>query len=334
MDKTFIIAEVGSVHDGSLGNALELIEAADQCGADAIKFQTHIASAETLRDSPMPSYFKGEPRYDHFERTSFTFGQWRLIKTACQNNSISFISSPFSVEAVKLLEEAGIDQYKIPSGEVTNTMLLEEVAKTGRVVILSSGMSSWIELDQAVSIFKRYHANVTVLQCTSEYPCPYEKIGLNVLSEMKSRYSFPVGLSDHTLTPYASFAAVTLGAVVIERHLTFSRLMYGSDARHSLEPKEFADLVKGIRAIEIMKQNPVDKNEATVSLQDMKAVFEKSIVSLVDIAKGTITRSGMIGLKKPGTGMPAARLKDIIGRKATAFIAKDTLIRQPDIAKK
>ena len=334
MEKTYIITEIGSVHDGSLGNAKKMIEMIGLSGADAAKFQTHIASAETLRDAPMPSYFTGEPRYEYFKRTSFTVEQWCIIKKTCQENNVAFISSPFSVEAVELLEKVNVDKYKIPSGEVTNTILLEEVAKTGREVVLSSGMSSWKELDDAVDILSRYHDKITILQCTSEYPCSYEKVGLNILQELKDRYSFPVGLSDHTLTPYASLAAVTLGATVIEKHLTFSRFMYGSDARNSMEPQEFTDLVKGIRAIEIMKQNPVDKNKATESLHEMKTVFEKSIVSLIDIPKGAIITSDMLGLKKPGTGLPAKRLKDIIGKKTSTFIAKDTLIKKLDLIEK
>lgn len=334
MEKTYIIAEIGSVHDGSLGNARKLIDIVGLSGADAAKFQTHIASTETIRYAPMPSYFVGEPRYEYFNRTSFTVEQWHSIKKTCQKNNVEFISSPFSVEAVALLDEVKVDKYKIPSGEVTNTILLEEVAKTGKEVILSSGMSSWKELDDAVDILSRYHDKITILQCTSEYPCSYEKVGLNILQKLKDRYSYPVGLSDHTLTSYASLAAVALGAEIIERHITFSRLMYGSDARHSMEPGEFAELVKGIRAIEIMKKNPVDKNKAVASLHEMKAVFEKSIVSLVDISKGSVIGSEMLGLKKPGTGLPATRLKDIIGMKTSTFIAKDTLIREQDLVGK
>ncbi len=330
----YVIAEVGSVHDGSFGNALKLIEVASQCGVDAVKFQTHIAEAETLRNAPMPSYFKGEPRYIYFERIAFSNAQWRLIEKKCREMRLDFISSPFSKEAVSMLEEVGVSKYKIPSGEVTNTLLLEKVGETGKEVILSSGMSRWKELDKAVSILSHHQNRITVVQCTSEYPCSYEKVGLNILQELKDRYSYPVGLSDHTLTPYASLAAVTLGATVIEKHLTFSRFMYGSDARHSMEPGEFANLVKGIRAIEIMKKNPVDKNKAAASLHEMKAVFEKSIVSLVDISKGSVIGSEMLGLKKPGTGLPATRLKDIIGMKTSTFIAKDTLIREQDLVGK
>ena len=327
-----IIAEVGSVHDGSFGNAQKLIEVAAQSGADAVKFQTHIAAAETLRDAPMPPYFKGEPRYEYFERTSFSRDQWMALKAHCEAKGVEFLSSPFSIEAVELLEAVGVARYKVPSGEVTNLPLLEVIAQTGKPVLLSSGMSSWAELDEAVNTILRHHDRLTVLQCTSEYPCPYEEVGLNVMLEMRERYGLPVGLSDHTLTNYAAFAAVALGASVIEKHLTFSRCMYGSDARHSLEPKEFADLVQGIRATETMLASPVDKDATAACLREMKDIFEKSVVSLVKIPAGTVITAGMVGVKKPGTGIPARRLPKIIGRTTCRHVAKDQLLNEEDLA--
>ena len=256
-----IIAEVGSVHDGSLGNGLHLIDAAAECGADAVKFQTHIAEAESLRDALMPPYFQGEPRYEYFERTSFTQDQWRQLKARCDERGVIFMSSPFSEAAVDLLEPLGMTHYKVPSGEVTNLPLLEKIARLGKPILLSSGMSTWDELDRAVKLVRAHHNLLTVLQCTTEYPCPPERVGLNVMPEMRDRYGVSVGLSDHTLTIYAPIAAVTLGAQVIEKHFALSRRMYGSDASHSLEPGEFAEMVQGIRAVETILASPVDKSE-------------------------------------------------------------------------
>jgi N-acetylneuraminate synthase len=328
---TLIFAEVGSVHDGSFGNAQKLIEAAAQSGADAVKFQIHIASAETLQDAPAPPFFKGEPRYQYFERTAFRVDQWIGLKDLCRDLNVEFLASPFSIEAIELLESIGVARYKIPSGEVTNLPLLESVARTGKPILLSTGMSPWTELDQAVALIRRFHSSLTILQCTSEYPCTYEHVGLNVMMEMRERYGLPVGLSDHTLTPYASLAAVTLGASVIEKHFTFSRLMYGSDARHSLEPLEFAELVKGIRAVETMMASKVDKDEAASRLAEMKQIFEKSVVSTVDIPDGATITAEMISVKKPGTGIPARKLPEVIGRRAAHDIARDTLLREEDL---
>jgi N-acetylneuraminate synthase len=321
-----VIAEVGSVHDGSFGNAQRLIDLSGDCGADAVKFQTHIATAESLPDAPAPTFFQTEPRLAYFERTAFTLEQWQKLKADCDRASIAFLSSPFSCEAVDILETVGVACYKVPSGEVTNLPLLDAIAQTGKPVLLSSGMSPWVELDTAVNRLMRAHDRITVLQCTSEYPCPHKAVGLNLMLEMGERYGLPVGLSDHTVDPYASLAAVALGASVIEKHLTFSRAMYGSDAAHSLEPAEFAQLTTGIRAIQAMLASTVDKDATAVRLREMKAVFEKSIVSLVDIPAGTVITTDMIGLKKPGTGLPAARMDDVIGSKALRDISRDSII--------
>ena len=325
-----IIAEVGSVHDGSFGNAMRLIDLAADLGADAVKLQTHLAAAETLRDAPMPPYFTGEPRFAYFERTGFTPTQWRDLKAHADSRDVEFLSSPFSIEAVALLEEIGVARYKIPSGEVTNLPLLEAVAETGKPVLLSSGMSDWVELDDAVAILRRHHNRLTILQCSSAYPCPDERVGLNILGAMRERWGLPVGYSDHTLDNHACFAAVALGATVIEKHLTFSRAMYGSDARHSAEPAQFADLVRGIRAIARMRAHPVDKNDLA-PYRDMKAIFEKSVVSVADIPAGTVIAADMVAVKKPGTGIPAARLAEVIGRRAARAIAADRLLAEADI---
>jgi N-acetylneuraminate synthase len=209
--------------------------------------------------------------------------------------------------------------------------MLEAIAKTGKPVLVSSGMSSWAELDEAVNTIRRYHDQITVLQCTSEYPCPYEEVGLNIMLEMRERYQLPIGLSDHTLTPYASLAAVVLGAAVIENHLTFSRLMYGSDARHSLQPEEFTDLVQGIRAVGIMLGARVDKDAMANQLSEMKRIFEKSVVTLVDIPAGAVITDIMIGLKKPGTGIPGRRFHEIIGQRAARDITRDTILQESDL---
>lgn len=327
--KTLIIAEIGSTHDGSFGNARCLIDAAAECGVDAVKFQTHIAEVETLSDAPMPPYFKSEPRFEYFKRTAFTKVQWLELKNHAESLGLIFLSSPFSIEAVGLLEDIGVTQHKIPSGEVTNLPMLEVIAQTKKPVLLSSGMSSWAELDEAVNIILKYHDHLTLLQCTTEYPCPYEKVGLNVMLEMRERYKLPVGLSDHTLTNYAAFAAVTLGATVIEKHFTLSRRMYGSDTRHSLEPAEMADLVRGIRAIETILANRVDKDDI-VHFTAVKETFEKSVVSLVDIPEGVVITREMIGIKKPGTGIPARNYYNIVGKRSRRHIPANTLLHNDD----
>lgn len=329
--KVAVIAEIGSVHDGNFESAKKLIALAKEVGADIVKLQTHIAEAETLKNAPNPPHFTGEPRFEYFKRTGFSLEQWKALKAHADTIGIEFLSSPFSIEAVDLLEQVDIKRYKIPSGEVTNIPLLERVGRIQKPVLLSSGMSSWEELDEAVETLKKSGCtDLTILQCTSEYPCPPENVGLNILGEMRDRYKIPVGFSDHTMTNEAAFAAVALGATVIEKHLTSSRSLYGSDAAHSLEPNEFIELCRGIRSLEQMLAHPVDKQSAERYVH-MKAIFEKSIVSIVDIPKGVVITADMVAVKKPGTGIPARKLPAIIGKRALRAIAKDQLLTWEDL---
>ncbi|MBZ8134248.1 N-acetylneuraminate synthase family protein [Afifella sp. IM 167] len=325
-----VIAEIGSVHDGSFGNAQKLIAVAAECGADAVKFQTHIAEAETLRDAPAPAYFSDEPRFDYFRRTAFTLDQWRRLAADCEGRGVTFLSSPFSLEAVDLLEQVGVGAYKVPSGEVTNLPLLERIAATGKPVYLSSGMSDWRELDEAVEALKG-GGQVTVLQCSSAYPCPPERVGLNVIGEMAERWGLPVGFSDHTDGPAAAIAAVALGASVVEKHITFSRLMYGSDAANATEPPQFREFVQALRAVQKMRANPVDKDDLT-PYRDMKKIFEKSVVAARDLPEGHVLGEGDLAYKKPGDGLPARRWRDVLGRRLVRDVKADQKLSEGDLA--
>lgn len=325
-----LIAEIGSVHDGSFGNAVKLIEAAASCGAHAVKFQTHIAAAETLRSAPNPPYFKGEPRFEYFTRTGFSLPQWRELAAICARAGVEFLSSPFSLEAVDLLEQVGVGTYKIPSGEVTNIPLLKKIAATRKPVLLSSGMSDWAELDAAVAAL-RGGGPVTVLQCSSAYPCPPEQVGLNVMAEMRDRYSLDVGFSDHTLGIAAAIAAATLGATVIEKHFTFSRSMYGSDAANGTEPGEFRQLAEALAAVSVMHVTNVDKND-TSAYREMKRIFEKSIVAARDLPAGHVLVEGDLAYKKPGNGIPAARYREIVGRKLKHAVPGDHQFSAGDLS--
>jgi N,N'-diacetyllegionaminate synthase len=328
MKNKLIIAEFGSVHDGSFGNACKLIVAAANNGANVVKFQTHIPEAETLKDAPSPVYFRGEPRFEYFKRTAFSKKQWVELKNICDDNGVKFLSSPFSLEAVELLEEVGVDIYKIPSGEVTNTPMLDLISKTDKTVILSSGMSNFKELDLSYEILKN-SKKLIIMQCTSEYPCPPERIGLNVLETLRNRYNVDVGFSDHSMGYAASFAAAALGTFVIEKHFTFSRLMYGSDASISMEPHEFKVFTQGIRDIWTMLENPIDKDDID-RYNDMKIVFQKSIVSSTALEKGHVLKQNDLSFKKPGDGIPASEWKNIIGKKINKNILNDHKFNQND----
>lgn len=321
----FIIAELGNTHEGSIGLTKCFIKTAAACGADAVKLQTHIFEAESLPDAPNPPYFKSESRKEYFERTSFNPEQYgELRRYAKEHCNVELISSPFSLEAVDLLENVGILTYKVASGEVSNIPLLVRLAQTGKKVLLSSGMSNWAELDEAVKTLRKGGCSeIVVMQCCSEYPCPAEHAGLNVMMEMKKRYDIPVGFSDHTLGTAIAIAAVVCGAEVIEKHFTLSREMYGSDAKNSATPQEFKALIDGIRDVEKALVNEVDKDKTAGSLSQMKVIFEKSIVAACDLEPGTILREDHLAYKKPGDGIPAKKFRQLLGKKTTRPIVKN-----------
>ena len=328
-----VIAEIGNTHEGSLGLAKQFVLACSACGVNAVKFQTHIFSAESLLDAPNPPYFKDESRKEYFERTAFTKRQWKELKRFTEEEcKLTFVSSPFSIEALDLLEDVGVNVIKIPSGEVSNIPLLKECAKSGKTILLSTGMSSMSELDRAVETLRSGNIkDLTVLQCTSKYPCPPEDAGLNIISQLKRRYELPVGFSDHTTGIAIPLAAVALGACVIEKHFTLSRLMYGSDAKNSMEPDDFKKLVLGIREVEKALSSELDKNVLVTQMAEMKRTFEKSIVASVEIKKGSKLKEDYFCYKKPGYGIPASQYTQIIGRTVRRNIAMNTRITWDDL---
>ena len=333
--KVCILAEVGNLHDGSLELAKVFIRRAAACGIDSVKFQTHIFDAESLPDAPNPSYFKTESRKDYFSRTAFTPRQWKeLRRFAEEEYGVEFLSSVFSTAAVDLMESIGLKRYKIPSGEVTNIALLEKIALLRKPVLLSSGMSTWKELDTAVSALKSKGCrDITLLQCTSLYPCPPEKAGLNILAEMKKRYGLPVGFSDHTLGNSCAIAAVVMGASVIEKHFALSGRMYGSDAKHSLTPSQMKVFVSEIRDAEKSLSQKVNKDALARDLKEMKIIFEKSIVSRSEIPQGSRITLDKIDFKKPGDGIRADRYREVLGKAAKVTIPANTKIKMEMLRK-
>lgn len=328
-----VVAEVGQAHEGSLGMAHSYIDAAAGAGADAVKFQTHLADAESTPDEPWRILFstQDETRYDYWKRMEFTEPQWNELRTHAHEKGLRFISSPFSVEAVELLARIDVDVYKVASGELTNVPLLEAIASRSKPSILSSGMSPWDEIDGAFEILRGSGAPVAVLQCTSEYPCPPELVGLNVIEELRSRYSAPVGLSDHSGTMFPGLAAATLGIQVLEIHVTMSRRMFGPDVPASVTVDELETLVEGIRFIERAIANPVDKSEMAARLEPLRKTFMKSIVASRDLAKGATLSPGDLSLKKPGSGLGPPQLTEVIGRRLRRALVKDEQIKKEDL---
>jgi N,N'-diacetyllegionaminate synthase len=309
----YIIAEIGSVHDGSLGNAKKLVKLAKSVGANCVKFQMHLADLESKFDAPSPTFFDEESRYEYFNRTSFSFDQWSQLKIYAEKEGIDFLISPFSIEAVQIIRSLGIYDFKIPSGELSNVMLLREVAKNYNKVFLSTGMSDMKEIDSAIKVFGENLNNLILMQCTSLYPCPLEKVGINVLDEFSEIYGLQTGFSDHTRGMSAAILALAKGAKVIEKHLTFSRNMYGSDAWNALEPLEFEQFCREIRDCSKILNSPVDKNDLSDFEFEIKT-FKKGIYARKSLPKGhEITINDLIMLK-PFNGIAASEVDSVVGR--------------------
>jgi N-acetylneuraminate synthase len=327
-EPALVIAEIGNNHDGSVRQAERLIEAAAEAGADAVKFQTHIAEAEMLPSTPTPPHFD-EPRYEFTKRMELSLDDHLRLRARAEEHGLHFFSSPFSVEAVELLEQVDVPLYKVASGEVTNPPLLEAIAATGKPVLLSTGMSGIEDVERALGTLRAHGSQVLVMQCTSAYPCPPERVDLRAMVAMGERFGVPYGLSDHTPDVWTSVGAAALGASALEKHFTLSKRLYGPDHHASLVPEELAQLVAGVRAVEAALGSAEKVRDA--GLDPVRATFEKSIVARIDIDAGTTLAPELLTTKRPGTGIPAARLGEVVGRRAARRIERDALVAEADL---
>ncbi|MEM7086964.1 MAG: N-acetylneuraminate synthase family protein [Bacteroidota bacterium] len=327
------IAEIGQAHNGSFEKLCEYMDAVSKTGVDAIKFQTHIAAAESSIHEPFRVKFSDQDatRFDYWKRMEFSQEQWNVIGHKCKNLGLTFISSPFSNRAVDVLEKAGVEQYKIGSGEVNNFLLLKKVIATGKPIIISSGMSSFEELDATVHFLKRHDAQFSILQCTTSYPTQPEDFGLNVIQELKVRYEVPVGFSDHSASVATGIAAVALGAEIIEFHVVISRDEFGPDVTSSLTMEEAKSLVDGIRSISTALQHAIDKSDNS-RFTELKNIFEKSLAVNKDLSKGHVLTFQDLEAKKPkGYGIDASQYETVIGKtlkkdaKQWDFLTEETI---------
>jgi N,N'-diacetyllegionaminate synthase len=331
--RCLIIGEVGLAHDGSVGYAHAFIDEVARAGADAVKFQTHIASAESTPGEPFRINFSKQDasRYDYWKRMEFTESQWQGLADHATELGILFLSSPFSIEAVELLTRVGMSMWKVPSGEIGSVALLDAMIATGRPILLSSGMSDIRELDAAAHRVRRARLTLAVLQCTTAYPCPPERVGLNMIPQFRERYECFVGLSDHSGTIYPGIAAVTMGADVVEVHVTMSRGMFGPDVRASITIEQLRQLVEGIRFVERMRAHPVDKDKMAVEMAPLRDIFTKSLVARAPLVAGTVLTEAHLAMKKPGTGIPAGRIAEVVGRRLRRNLEADEQLRLEDL---
>lgn len=332
--KPYLIAEIAQAHDGSLGILHSYIDAVAKTGVQAIKFQMHIAEAESSIHEPFRVKFSKEDatRYDYWKRMEFSLEQWKEIKKHCDEVGLDFICSPFSNMAVDWLEEVGVHTYKVGSGEVNNLLLLEKITQTGKPIIISSGMSSFSELDETVNFLKSKKAKFSILQCTTAYPTQPEQYGLNVISELKERYNVPVGFSDHSSWVSTGIAAVALGAEILEFHVVFHKEMFGPDTAASLTIMQTKLLVEAVNKIHIAHNNPIDKNN-TEAFKELKSIFEKSLAINKDLPKGhAITFADLESKKPSGFGISAKEFKNVIGKKLTNNKTKWDFLNEEDLA--
>jgi N-acetylneuraminate synthase len=322
-----IVAEAGINHNGDLALARELVDAAAESGADVVKFQTHFPEHEMLRGGATAAYV-GESLFDLLTRTALSRDAHFELRDRAAQKGILFLSTPFSREAADFLETVGVPAFKTGSGELSNVPLLVHIARKGRPMIISTGMSTPDEIDRTVGAVRATGTPFALMHCTSTYPTPYEHVQLECIPALQRRYGVPVGFSDHTLGSYLGYAVAAIGANVFEKHFTVSRTLPGPDQSGSMEPDELKTLVEGVRAIE--RAHGATK-QIQPGEQDVRAMANHSVVSLRPIRAGRIIDADDVWVKRPGTGIPASDLSNVVGKRARRDIAADALVSWDDL---
>ena len=329
----FIICEIGQAHDGSLGIAHSMIDAAADAGSNAVKFQTHIAAEESTYDEQFRVLFSYEDktRFDYWRRMEFTQLQWEELAKHAEARGLVFISSPFSIAAVELLEQIGVKLWKIGSGEIMNTDLLERVLETNLPIIASTGLYAWDDIKLFSDRVQKSNVELALLQCTSSYPCSLEEIGLNNMSVIKNRFGCITGLSDHSGKLSPSLYAIAQGAQVVEVHCTFDRKMFGPDSSSSLTFEELSQLAVFRDEFFILRNHPVDKEKSALSRAHTKSLFSRSIALKNDMCKGETLKLEHLSLKKPGSGLKPKDIDALIGKRLKRDVSCLYLLQEDDL---
>ena len=330
-NKVFIIAEVGDQHFGSTELGKEMALRSKLAGADAVKYQHHLPDEEMLKDIPMSDNMK-EPLYDFLVKNAYTISQHKEVSEYCEQIGIEYMCTPFSYKAaVELIENTNIKRFKIGSGEMTDIPSLKKIAELGLPMIISTGMSTFEEIDETYNALIDNVNDLSLLNCVSEYPPVYEDINLLNIKTMQQRYEKAlIGHSDHTPDLFTAFAAVTLGAKIVEKHVILDKKMPGPDQDVSIDFHDLYNLVDGIRKIELAMGNEkkVHKKEKII-----REWAFRSVVSIVDIPKGTTITEDMVWTKRPGTGIPSKELPNIIGMIALEDIPENSLLKWEQLTK-
>ena len=325
----FIIAEAGVNHNGDIELAKELIDAARNAGADAVKFQTFKAEKVVTQNAEKAEYQKETTekgsQYEMIKKLELTEEDFNDLADYAKKKNIVFLSSPFDKESVDLLDEINVPVFKVASGEITNFPLLTHIAKKGKPIILSTGMTTLGEVEEALNVIRSEGVeDIILLHCVSDYPAKMKDVNIRAMETLKHAFKLPVGFSDHTLGITVPIAAVALGACVVEKHFTLDKNLPGPDHKASLEPNELKEMVKAIRDVEKALGDGIKR--PTENEDEVKRVVRRSIVARVDIPDGTIITGDMIEVKRPGTGIEPKYMKMVVGKRAKINIKKDDLI--------
>ena len=326
----FIIVEAGVNHNGSLETALQLIDVAADAGADAIKFQTFDVNQLVTVEAPKADYQvrntdNDDSQYEMLKRLALSLDDHKILFDYCKQKNIVFLSTPFDKDSADLLDRLGVVAFKIPSGEITNHPFLEYVARKGKPLIISTGMATLGDVEQAVEIVESTgNESFVLLHCVSNYPADAADVNLRAMQTLKTAFGKPVGYSDHTLGIEVALAAVALGANVVEKHLTLDRSMSGPDHKASLEPNELVAMIQGIRKVELAlgdgRKRPVAREANTA------AIARKSLVAALNLSAGTTLTEDMIAIKRPGTGLPPIMHGYLVGRILKQNVKAGTLL--------
>lgn len=329
MAKVLIIAEAGVNHNGDINLARQLVDKAKEAGADIIKFQTFKLDSIVSKFAEMADYQKDnigivESQKEMLKKITLPYEAFLELYKYCNKKEIQFLSTPFDIGSIHFLNDM-VPFWKIPSGEVTNYPYLVEIAKTGKPVIMSTGMCELQEIDEAIKVLKTNGtSDITLLHCNTQYPTPYKDVNLRAMETLRNRYKVKVGYSDHTKGIEVPIAAVALGAEVIEKHFTLDKKLPGPDHKASLEPNELAAMVSSIRNIEETLGSPI--KIVSDSERENIAIARKSIVAAKNIKKGEVLTIDNLTTKRPGTGISPMRWNDVLGSKAIRDFVEDEVI--------
>lgn len=330
MTHVFIIAEAGVNHNGDPSLAKKLIDEAVLAGVDAVKFQTFRAETLVSKSAKKAAYQKNttskeESQYDMLKKLELDYDIHEELMDYAQERGVMFLSSAFDLESIDLLADLGIELFKIPSGEITNLPYLKKVAKTGKKLILSTGMSTLSDIDKALEVLRKNGAvDITVLHCNTEYPTPMADVNLKAMNSIQDAFKVPVGYSDHTLGIEVPIAAVAMGAIMIEKHFTLDKTMEGPDHQASLEPRELATMVQAIRNLEVALGDGVKR--LTKSEEKNINIARKSIVAKTAIYEGEVFSDKNLTIKRPGTGLSPMEWDNIIGKVSRKVYREDDVI--------